>query len=59
MRLFNAFQLVLLFAASPFLITYTMGAEFYAHAVLGWVFIAAYLVGFFCLINVVADSLKD
>lgn len=46
MEYFNAFQLVSLFAAGPFLITYVHQNDFYAHNVLMWVLIAGYVVGF-------------
>jgi len=59
MKLFNAFQLMTLFAAGPFLITYTHEATFYAHNVLMWVFIAGYLVGFAAMTALVADHLHE
>lgn len=59
MRGFNAFQLVSLFAAGPFLIEYTKSAEFYAHNVLFWVLLVGYIIGFGALTMVVADSLRD
>lgn len=57
MIIFNAFQLVLLFACGPFLIEYVHGASFYAHQTLFWVFIVAYLIGFGCVCASVASSL--
>jgi len=59
MRHFNALQLVSLFAAGPFIITYVKDADFYAHTVLFWVAIACYVVGYFALTAVVADAVKD
>lgn len=60
MRYFNAFQLMLLFAAMPFLITYVKDANFYAHLVLFWVLIVAYVVGFGSLVQLVGDNIdKD
>lgn len=59
MRLFNAFQLILVFAGAPFGIEYVRNAEFYAHNVLFWVLIVAYLWAFGLLTMVVADNLKD
>lgn len=58
MIIFNAFQLVLLFAAGPLLITYVNGADFYAHTVLFWVLITSYIVGFFGMIAAVAHALE-
>lgn len=57
MALFNAFQLVFLFAAGPFLITYVKDASFYAHNVLFWVMIAGYIIGFGGLTATVAENL--
>lgn len=48
-----------LFAAAPFLITYTKDADFYAHLVLFWVLIAGYVVGFGALTTLVGDNIKD
>lgn len=58
MILFNAFQLVLLFATGPFIITYVNGAEFYAHHVLFWVLLASYIVGFAGMVASVAGNLE-
>lgn len=58
MRFFNAFQLMLLFAASPFLITYCESASFYAHTALMWVLIVGYIVGFAALVTLVGENLK-
>jgi hypothetical protein len=58
MFIFNAFQLVLLFAAGPFLITYTKDAGFYAHGVLFWVLLVGYIIGFAAMTGVVAQSLE-
>mgnify|MGYP001169989469 CR=1 FL=1 len=57
MKIFNAFQLMSLFAAAPFLITYAKDASFYAHGVLTWVLIGGYIVGFGALTALVADNL--
>ena len=59
MRYFNAFQLMSLFAAGPFIIQYTHTAEFYAHQVMAWVLIAGYIVGFGSLTALVGDNLKN
>lgn len=59
MRYFNAFQLMMLFAAAPFLITYTKDASFYAHGTLFWVLLAGYVFGFAALTGLVGDNLKD
>lgn len=59
MRYFNAFQLLSLFAAGPFLIQYTHMADFYAHQVMMWVMTAGYIVGFAALTSLVGDHLKD
>lgn len=59
MRYFNAFQLLTLFAAGPFLIQYTHAADFYAHSVLSWVLVAGYIVGFASLVGLVGNHLKD
>lgn len=59
MRVFNGFQLMLLFSASPWLITYVKDAPFYAHTVLFWVLIVGYIVGFGVLTGLVAENLKD
>lgn len=59
MRYFNAFQLMTLFAAGPFLISYVKDATFYASGVLVWVLIAGYVIGFGALTNLVGDNLKD
>ena len=56
---FNAFQLVLLFAAGPFVITYVKDAEFYAHGVLFWVLIVGYIIGFGSITSCVADRLDQ
>jgi hypothetical protein len=58
MRYFNGFQLMTLFAAGPFLITYTHGADFYAHHVLMWVLMAGYIIGFGTLTALVGDNLE-
>lgn len=57
MKVFNAFQLMTLFAAGPFLITYCKDGTFYAHGVLTWILIAGYLIGFGALTALVADNL--
>ncbi len=57
MRYFNAFQIMTLFAGGPFLVTYTHGADFYAHNVLFWVLLAGYIVGFGSLTTLVGDNL--
>lgn len=54
---FNAFQLVTLFAAAPFGIEWVKNAAFTGHNVLFWVFIVAYIVGFFCMVGSVLNSL--
>jgi len=58
MKIFNALQLMTLFAAGPFLITFSHNADFYAHNVLTWVFIVGYLVGFGAMTALVADNLN-
>lgn len=58
MEIFNAFQLVLLFAAGPFLITFTKDAVFYAHSVLFWVLLVGYIIGFAGMVGVVAEKLS-
>lgn len=58
MIFFNAFQLVMLFAAGPFLITYVKDASFYAHNVLFWVLLVSYVVGFAAMIGTVAAQLE-
>lgn len=58
MFIFNAFQLVLLFAAGPFLITYVKDASFYAHNVLFWVLIVSYLWGFGAMVYVVSEKME-
>lgn len=59
MRIINSFQLMLLFASMPFLITWTKDADFYAHTVLFWVLVVAYLISFGSLVALVAENLKD
>jgi hypothetical protein len=57
MSIFNAFQLVLLFAVGPFIIEYVKDASFYAHAVLFWVLITAYVISFGAMVGAVARAL--
>lgn len=57
MAIFNGFQLMFLFAAAPFGITYLRNADFYAHMVLFWVLIAGYVIGFGALTVLVAENL--
>jgi hypothetical protein len=57
MKHFNAFQLVGLFAAGPFLVQFVSNADFYAHMVLFWVLLVGYIVGFGSLVAVVGDAL--
>jgi hypothetical protein len=57
MALFNGLQMVLLFAAGPFLITYVKDASFYAHTPLFWVLVVGYLIGFGGLTVLVAENL--
>lgn len=59
MKYFNSFQLMSLFAAGPFMITYCKDAGFYGHNVLTWVFIAGYVVGFGAMTALVADNLTQ
>lgn len=59
MKYFNAFQLMSLFSAGPFLITWTHAADFYAHNVLMWVLTAGYIVGFGALTALVGDNLTE
>lgn len=56
MAYFNGFQLVLGFSAAPFLITYVKDATFYAHSVLFWVLIVAYIVGFAAFVGLIGDK---
>lgn len=57
MKFFNAFQLVSLFSAGPFLITYAHEGTFYAHDALSWVLIVGYLIGFGAMVGTVANDL--
>ncbi len=58
MKYFNAFQLVLLFAAMPFIITWLgKDAEFYGHDILKWVCCGVYLYGFGAMVWLVVDNL--
>lgn len=57
MKYFNAFQLMGLFSAGPFLIQWVHTADFYAHNVLVWVLIAGYIVGFGSLTILVGENL--
>lgn len=59
MSFFNAFQLVAFFAVGPFIITYVKGVDFYAHIVLFWVLVLAYLAGFSAITFTVAEKLED
>jgi hypothetical protein len=59
MYIFNAFQLVLLFAAGPFLITYVKDADFYAHHVLFFALIFSYIGGFAAITLCVAGEMKN
>lgn len=58
MALFNAFQLMLLFSASPFAITYVKDAAFYGHGVLSIVLIISYILGFGSLTVLVSENLN-
>lgn len=55
---FNAFQLVCLFAAAPFIIGWLMQGPFSYATPLGFAACAAYVVGFFGMTASVADSLS-
>lgn len=57
MKLFNAFQLVCLFACGPFIIQYLHTASFVCATAAFWVAIVAYLLGFGALCISVADDL--
>jgi hypothetical protein len=58
MRLFNAFQLVAMFAAAPVGIAWLEKAEFTGSSVAFWVAIVAYIVAFCCMVGSVWDSLE-
>lgn len=57
MRYFNSFQLMSLFTAAPFLVTWCKDADFYGHTALTWVLIAGFVVGFGSLTVLVADNI--
>lgn len=57
MKYFNAFQLMSLFSAAPFIITWTKDAGFYGHSVLTWVLIAGFIIGFGSLTVLVGDNI--
>jgi hypothetical protein len=58
LAIFNAFQLVLLFACAPFIISYVERASFTGATPLFWVLIIAYLIGFGGLVGCVQDDLR-
>lgn len=59
MRFFNAFQLVILFAALPFIVQWLRTAEFWGAQAFLWVGIVAYVVMFIFSIFAYADKVKD
>ena len=60
MRLFNAFQVVCLFVAMPYIIQWLdSAAEFYGAKALGWAACAAYVGMFGFMVWVVWDSFCD
>ncbi len=57
MELFNAVQLISLFASGPFLITFVRDATFYAHSFLFYVLVAGYIAGFALLVAMLAEKM--
>ena len=56
LKAFNAFQLVTLFAAGPFIINYLSNAEFVGHGIAFWIGIVAYAIGYVSMIVAVHES---
>ena len=58
-KVFNSFQITVLFAASPFILEWVRNAEFYAANVVFWVGCAAYVVFMGIMTAVVANSVDE
>lgn len=57
MKIINSIQLMLIYTAMPFIITWVKGNDFYAHMVLFWVLIIVYLISFAALTALVSENL--
>lgn len=58
MKVFNAFQLMCLFVAMPFVITWLHTQNFYACGAAFWTCIIIYVVMFCVLVASLADTMK-
>ena len=58
MRGFNSVQIVLLFALMPFLMSWVLSATFYAHTVVFWIMVVAYVISFFSMVYAVYDTFR-
>lgn len=56
---FNALQLTTLFAAFPWLMEMVKSADFYAHNVLFWIMIVAYVIGFIGMVCAVFSTMDN
>lgn len=54
---FNAFQLVILFACLPFIVSWLWGAPFAGASALVWVAIVVYVILFFFVVGCVSNSI--
>jgi ABC-type nitrate/sulfonate/bicarbonate transport system permease component len=59
MAIFNAFQIVTLFASMPFIIGWLGGSPFPYSVAAFWIAIVVYIVMFVAMVASVADSLHD
>lgn len=57
MKIINSVQLMLIYIAMPFLITWTKDAEFYGHIVAFWVLIVVFFASSIGLTILVHDNL--
>lgn len=59
MKLFNAFQLVIMYAALPFVISWLDGQSFRGSGAALWAAIAVYVIATGCMIASVYHSFKE
>jgi len=59
MKLFNAFQCVVLYAALPFIISWLDGAEFRWAGAAFWSAIVVYVISSFCMVASVYHSFEE
>lgn len=59
MRVINSVQLMMIYIAMPYVITWVKDQDFYGHGVAFWVLVAVYVISSIAMTGMLYDNLKD